>query len=58
MRLNEIIMLESAIMGNIENGMKKDTSQYRYRRSKTLNKLTKRKTPESLWQEMTNKTNS
>lgn len=52
MRVNDIIKLESAIMGNTENGVKLDTGRYRYRRSKTLNELTNRKTPENLWSEI------
>lgn len=52
LRLLEIVTLESSIMGNTENGIKVDTGIYRYRRSKTLNQLTNRKTPQQVWQEM------
>lgn len=54
LRVLEIATLEAAIMGNTENGVQLDTGQYRYRRSKTLNKLTGRKQPAALWGEMVN----
>lgn len=51
-RVNEIVMLEGLITGNTENGVIVDTSEKRYRRSKNLRELTRRKKPEDLWFEI------
>ena len=51
-RLLEIVKLESAILGASEMGVNLDKDRYRYRRSKTLNELTQRKTPQLLYKEI------
>ncbi len=53
-KIINITKMESLICGNLENGIIRDTGIHRYRRTKTLNQLIGRKTPETLWKEILN----